>query len=141
MVGRFWQDEERKAGRNLPSQMSNKVHSSSALFLNKGKDFQRIKRDGRRIQTPFFNLVFSEGTQLDARVGIVVGRRLGKAVLRNRVKRVFRELTRAIRRELVDGKEFLVFPKKPVLQNHYHVIGESWRTALFQAGLLGHKHS
>ena len=141
MVGKFWQDEERKADTNLLSQMSKKIHSSSGLFINKGRDFQRIKREGRRIQTPFFNLIFSDGPQLEARVGIIVGRRLGKAVLRNRVKRVFRELTRTLQLELVAGKEFLVFPKKPVLMNHYHVIGESWRTALFQAGLLGPKYS
>ena len=77
-----------------------------------------------------------ESANATTRVGIIVGRRLGKAVVRNRAKRVFRELARTTRLEFVGRKELLVFPKKKVLLTRHGTIREAWRAALSEAGLL-----
>ncbi|MDX1411106.1 MAG: ribonuclease P protein component, partial [Nitrospirales bacterium] len=70
------------------------------------------------------------------RLGIIVGRRFGNAVLRNRAKRVFRELARTTRVEMGGGKEFLIFPKRKALQSRPGTVREAWRVALRDAGLL-----
>jgi len=136
MVERSSLGEERKADTDLLFPMSKPPNSSVNLFLKKGVDFDRLKRQGRRIQTPMFNLVLLDRPEACPRVGIIVGRRLGKAVVRNRAKRVFRELARTTRMEFVRGKEFLIFPKRKVLQSHHRTIREAWRAVLTQAGLL-----
>ena len=116
--------------------MSKRPNSPENLFLKKGVDFNRLKRQGRRIQTPMFNLVWLERPKASPRVGIIVGRRLGKAVIRNRAKRIFRELARTTRMEYVNGKEFLIFPKRKAVQSLHSNIRGVWRGALTEAGLI-----
>jgi ribonuclease P protein component len=128
--------EERKDGNGLRFPMSKTSNSPSDLFIKKGVDFDRVKRRGQRLQTPHFNLVFVESPHVRTRLGIIVGRRFGKAVLRNRAKRVFRELARTTRIELVGGKEFLIFPKRKALQSSHGTVREAWRVTLTEAGLL-----
>lgn len=139
MAGRFWPGEEKRAGIASPSLMNKHLNIPSDLFLTKGREIERVKRHGQRIQTPLFNLVFCEGAQPRIKAGIIVGRRLGKAVLRNRAKRIFRELVRTTQRELKIGREFLIFPKSRVLQQNYRFIVNTWRITLSQAGLLDSK--
>jgi ribonuclease P protein component len=69
--------------------------------LRKHDEFVRAQRKGRRVNTPHFALLISAREAADApspapaRMGLVVSRKVGGAVQRNRVKRVCRECFRA----------------------------------------------
>lgn len=63
-------------------------------------------------------------------MGIVIGRRFGTAVRRNRAKRLFRELGRAARSVLVPGQTFLVFPKRECLNLPFVELQNIWRATL-----------
>ena len=60
------------------------------LFLKRSRDIEHAKKHGRRISTAFFNMMICTTEENGSRVGIVVGKRFGGAVSRNRVKRLFR---------------------------------------------------
>lgn len=141
MDGESSQGEEKKGDTASLFLMSNIANSPSGLFFKKGVEFVRVKRRGQRLQTPYFNLIFLDRPQTPTRLGIIVGRRFGKAVLRNRAKRVFRELARTTRMEFIDGKEFLIFPKRKALENPHCSVREVWRVALTEAGVLAPCHS
>lgn len=141
MVEGSWRGAERKEDTDLLFPMSKRPNSPVNLFVKKGVDFNRLKRQGRRIQTPMFNLMWLERPEAGPRVGIIVGRRLGKAVLRNRAKRIFRELARTTRMEFVNGREFLIFPKRKAVQSQHSTIRGVWRAALTEAGLITEKDS
>lgn len=73
--------------------------------LRSGADVERVHRSGGRVSAPQFVLYHSpreapglpEGSpQLVPRVGLTVGRRIGGAVVRNRVRRVLREAVRPL---------------------------------------------
>ncbi len=140
MAERSLQGEERKGGTGSRFPMSKNSLLTSDFFFKKGFDFERVKRRGQRMQTPHFTLVFIERPHASTRMGIIVGRRFGKAVLRNRAKRVFRELARTTRIEFLGGKEFLIFPKRKALQSRHCTLREAWRVALAEAGLLDPCH-
>jgi len=108
----------------------------SELFLKKKEDFDRVKREGRRCQTSLFNVMFCSSPGSESRVGIVVGRRFGKAVARNRGKRIFRELVRKTHNLLVKGYDIIVFPKRPVLTHNHRALCEMWVQTLAREGLL-----
>lgn len=116
-----------------------------AFFLRTSADIERVKKTGRRISTPLFNLLAypppgpsspEPGTPHDSRIGIVVGKRLGKAVLRNRAKRIFRELARGVRPRLVPGHDLLIFPRRDALSVPHQELKGRWLSLLDREKLL-----
>ena len=108
-----------------------------SFFLRASRDIEHVKQHGRRLSTACFNLLVSRtGDPQASRIGIVVGRRFGIAVRRNRVKRVFRELSRQIRGELAADHALLVFPKRDALVLPFEELKTLWRTTLRRQGLL-----
>lgn len=125
-----------KADIAFPYPMSDVPSRCPPLFLKKTEDFERVKREGQRITTRFFNVVSCPSGLGNTRVGIVVGRRLGKAVVRNRGKRIFRELVRQTYQSLVKGNDIVIFPKRPALELNYQHLYETWETTLISQGLM-----
>jgi len=107
-----------------------------SFFLKSSGDIERVKKTGRRLQTSLFNLVSCRPEKPHARVGVIVGKRLGGAVIRNRAKRIFRELARQSRRQLTPGCDMLIFPKHGVLTTEHRVLRDMWLTALRQQSLI-----
>jgi ribonuclease P protein component len=113
-----------------------RVSEDRSFFLKKSGDIERVKKTGRRLPTTLFNLVSCRSDLPYARVGVIVGKRLGGAVVRNRAKRVFRELARQVRRQLTPGRDLLVFPRHGALEAAPPVLREAWLTALRRQALV-----
>ena len=106
------------------------------LFLKRSRDIEYAKEHGRRISTALFNMVICRTDVSDSRVGIVVGKRFGGAVSRNRVKRLFRELTRQLRGQLLPGHALVVFPKRDSIMQPFAILKGVWLSALQRQRLL-----
>jgi ribonuclease P protein component len=106
------------------------------LFLKRSRDIQRIKKNGRRVSTGLFNLQICSGTDGATMFGVVVGRRFGTAVRRNRAKRLFRELGRSVQTTLIPGYVFLVFPKRDCLTSPFVELQNQWRSTLQRQRLV-----
>ena len=78
--------------------------------LSRSAEFDRVYREGRSHASRYLVLYAfprEEPTE-EARLGVSVGRKVGGAVERNRVKRLLREAFRAFEGELPDGHDFVV---------------------------------
>lgn len=79
------------------------------------RDFRRIGRIGKRLASRYFVVLWvaSEVSIREAgqRLGVTVSRRVGNAVVRNRVKRGVREWFRQQRSELEDPLELVVIAR------------------------------
>ncbi len=62
--------------------------------IKKKKDFLFLYQKGKRIKGKYFNLIYHENNLNYSRLGIVVNRKIGKAVVRNKIKRWVREIFR-----------------------------------------------
>ena len=96
--------------------------------LLKHADFDRVYKQGRRhfsSHMTVFYLPQAEG----ARVGFTVGKVLGGAVVRNRIKRRLREAVRLCR-SVLKGVDVVINPKKSVLTLEFSVVLEEVGRAL-----------
>jgi ribonuclease P protein component len=60
----------------------------------KRSEFIRLSEIGQRCHSPLFILSYAEGCQGRVRLGLVVTKKVGSAVQRNRIKRLCREYFR-----------------------------------------------
>ena len=72
-----------------------------------------------------------------ARAGLVVSRKVGGAVARNRAKRLLREALRLEGRELPEGLDLVVVARPSVAGASYREIAGDIRELLSAAGLRG----
>lgn len=87
---------------------------AAADRLHRSAEFLRLQRIGVRFQSPHFVLYAGrlEHEPERARLGVTVSRRIGNAVVRNRVKRRVRECFRkAIRAGLPAGTSIVVIAR------------------------------
>lgn len=76
----------------IPSEQ--RFHFPSEARLRKRWEFNTVYRMGCKKNTPHFLLLVSENNNSQSRLGITVSRKIGNAVVRNRVKRSIREFFR-----------------------------------------------
>jgi ribonuclease P protein component len=80
----------------------------------RSREFRQIARLGRRVASRDFVILVSRGDRPDdrPRLGITVSRKVGNAVVRNRVKRCVREWFRTSRDQLESGTDILVIARR-----------------------------
>ncbi len=112
-----------------------------AIRLRRSAEFQRLTREGQRQVSRAFVLVIAlaiSGEDVErVRLGVVVGRRVGNAVVRNRVKRRIREWFRHQRASLRRGVDVVVIGRAASAELSSR---ETWRDLdglARRAGVLG----
>ena len=114
-----------------PATGANGTFPRSARLL-KHSDFERVYKQGRRHFSPLLTVFYLPrgnsltplDSELGSRVGFTVGRVLGGAVQRNRIKRRLREAVRQ-RRAALNGApsvDVVINPKKSVLTAEFAAV-------------------
>ncbi len=81
------------------------------LRLRHGAEYQRVYARRVSVQGPGFSLAGGENNLPHARLGLSVSRRVGKAVARNRWKRLLREAFRLEQQQLPPGVDLVAIPR------------------------------
>ena len=77
--------------------------------LKKQADFQRLFQKGKRAFTPVLSVIYRPCDKMV--MGISVGKKHGKSVQRNRIKRLLREAFRAVQGEMKGTYSIVLIPK------------------------------
>lgn len=87
-----------------------------SVRLRKRREFLTLQRHGRRRHTPNFVILQAPSASSESRLGVTVSSRVGNAVVRNRVKRLVREIFRARRLALPGSLDIVVIAKPDAAQ-------------------------
>jgi ribonuclease P protein component len=82
-----------------------------AQKIKSKSEISRLFKDGRRWECSCFVLIYGQNDLPHDRLGVLVSRKLGNAVGRNRVKRVFREVYRRNARHNPPFFDILIKPR------------------------------
>jgi len=102
-----------------------------SLRLNRRSDFEKVYKQGRRHFAAHLTVFYLGREQGEGpRVGLRVGRVVGEAVERNRIKRRLREALRLHRAELSSAVDIVVHPKRSALKVDFAGLEKEIQRAL-----------
>ncbi|MEW6088864.1 MAG: ribonuclease P protein component [bacterium] len=73
-------------------------------------DYNRVIKKGERITHPYFYLFFIRNNLFFDRLGIRIGKKFGKAHVRNKTKRIIKEIYRQ-NKSLIPGFDLVFIPR------------------------------
>lgn len=111
------------------------------MRLRRREDFARLRRQGRHQPGALLRLRWLPNGLAHNRYGIVASRRLGGAVLRNRVRRRLREAARLMNGELTQGMDILLIARMDSATADYDALAAALRELLGRAGLLSEQRA
>jgi ribonuclease P protein component len=99
-------------------------------------DFLRVKEAGRSWHHAAFVMSAVLNGLAHNRYGFIVSKRLGKAVVRNRLRRRLREAVRSIHPQIQPGYDVVVVARVPSLSLSYWELRQALVEVMQRAGLL-----
>lgn len=76
------------------------------------EDFNKIITNGQRIKNSFYNIYIMKNNESISRFGIAVGKKLGNAVFRNKMKRRLRMILTNQKKEFSKGYDYIIIMKE-----------------------------
>ncbi|MBO4848239.1 MAG: ribonuclease P protein component [Clostridia bacterium] len=105
--------------------------------LKRNKEFRRVYRNGKTAGSHTLVLIYLSGRQPEKKIGFAVGKKIGNAVVRNRVKRRLREAVTPLLPEIAPGCRLIFIARLPILDASFQEIESTVRRLVQKAGLLG----
>jgi ribonuclease P protein component len=102
-------------GRDVEVSVKRKTFTKDDRLL-KRSDFLRLYKSGKRIQNRYFIVYISRNDLSRCRLGLTVTRKVGKAVARNRIKRLAREYFRQNRHIFKDQWDISLIAKRESIE-------------------------
>lgn len=103
-----------------------------AYRLSKSEDFAALRKSGRSWSNKLLVLVIRPNGRETSRVGFVVGKRVGNAVVRNKIKRRLRETVRL--RRIEGGWDLILIARKGAPKVAFQEISSSVDSLFHRAG-------
>ena len=109
------------------------MRSTSSLKLN--NDFRRLYSRGKCHAGAYVVVYMMKTRRKDKRLGLTVGKSFGKAVKRNRMKRLMRESYRSIEGNIPDGYDFVIVARSRAAGTGFAQVKRDMEYAFGKLGL------
>ena len=105
--------------------------------IKKNEEFQEVFQRGTSMANRQFVIyILDRPEQPYFRIGLSVSKKLGKAVVRNRIKRYIRKCFLEMKEEIMPGKDYVVIARLPVAEMDFFEVKKSLIHVLRKAGVL-----
>jgi ribonuclease P protein component len=106
-------------------------------MLSRPQDFAALQGAGAIRSHPLFSARFLRTDLETTRFGLSTGRKLGGAVVRNRVRRRLREVLRAMAPSFQPGWDVLIIARPAIVDSDHEALVGALRRLLQRGGVLG----
>ncbi len=108
--------------------------------LTKREDFNKVYRYGKSTANQQFAVYYlARPDQETFRLGVSVSKKIGNAVVRNRLRRMMKEIVRLNADSIASNFDFVVIARKPVAGMEYADMERSLKHVLKKASLFSKK--
>lgn len=108
----------------------------NTLSIKLNRDFKRLYYKGGSIGCDIL-VVYYKKTKLPCnRLGITVGKKVGGAVVRNRVKRLIRESYRLIENEINLNYDIVIVARSKCAEADFHAVSGSIKRLFKKCGII-----
>ncbi len=105
------------------------------LRLRHRADFERIRSQGRSWYHPLVTISVAPNLLPHNRYGFIASRRLGNAVMRNRARRVLREVVRQAAPRLKTGFDIAFVARNEIVTQSYNRVDDALEELFKRANL------
>ena len=106
------------------------------LRLRRAEDFARLRREGKTYRHPYLILSVATNTLPHNRYGFITAKRLGKAVIRNRIRRLLKESVRQLHPALIQGYDVVLVARPKAVSQPFHEIQNAVEATFRRAGFI-----
>lgn len=89
-------------------------------------EFQAVFENGRFFYNEVFKIGFLKSDSVDSRLGVIVSKQHGSAPIRNRIKRLIREVYRQNRSNILKSGDVLIIPRYSVKEWNLEVCEKAF---------------
>jgi ribonuclease P protein component len=105
--------------------------------LAKKEDFNKVYRYGKSIANHQFVLYYLPlHVNDDFRLGVSVSKKVGNAVVRNRLRRMMKEIVRLNKESMAPHYDYIIIARKSAAEMNYQEMEKSIFHVIRKAGLL-----
>ncbi len=112
------------------------VSMSKIVKIKENHIFRRAYKRGTSLVSPYVVLYIMKTRRQDIRLGITAGKKIGKAVSRNRAKRVITAAFRECLPQIPAGYDFIIVARTRILSAKSTAVAASMRSLLKNAGVI-----
>ncbi|KGL41842.1 ribonuclease P protein component [Listeria newyorkensis] len=97
-----------------------------AYRIKKDDEFQRVFKKGKSFANrQFVVYIFKREDLAHFRIGLSVSKKIGNAVVRNRIKRCIRQTFHELNEQIDSGYDYIIIARKPAANMDFHEIKKS----------------
>lgn len=108
----------------------------ASVTVKENYEFRRIYRRGRSAVSPYLVVYCLKNHSGGSRLGVTVSKKLGHAVVRNRVRRRIREVYRLNREKMLPGWDVIVVGRGRSISGSFQKMTGAYLGCLQQLSLL-----
>jgi ribonuclease P protein component len=108
----------------------------ASVTVKENYEFRRIYRRGRSAVSPCLVVYCQRNREGRSRLGVTVSTKIGKAVVRNRVRRRLREIYRLNLEKMIPGYDVILVARTRTVRTPYRKLESAYLRLLQQLDLL-----